>query len=142
MVTEKTPLDSDVVGVNVFGVTGNYGHIVLKRHNKPKKRIYAKDEMFDDGLPRLILVSGRNDAGVKQTIKLVCACKVFVSVVSYRKRKKKTYFSLQIESYNVDEEYASLLHQVYSKNISAHFSRSFFITPTPGPYREKDVYVS
>lgn len=42
----------------------------------------------------------------------------------------------------MDEEYASLLHRVYSKNISAHFSRSFFITPTPGPWREKDVYVS
>jgi len=71
VITEKTPLNGDIVGVNIFGRTGNYGHIILKRHDKPKKKIYAKDEMFDDGLPRLILVSGRSDAGVRQTIKLV-----------------------------------------------------------------------
>jgi len=71
VVTEKTPLNGDIVGVNIFGRTGNYGHIVLKRHDKPKKKIYGKDEMFDDGLPRLILVSGRSDAGVRQTIKQV-----------------------------------------------------------------------
>jgi len=43
----------------------------LKRYNKQKKRIYGKDEMFDDGLPRLIFVSGRSDAGVRKTIKTV-----------------------------------------------------------------------
>ncbi|XP_060836307.1 fatty acid synthase-like [Rhopalosiphum padi] len=115
VVTEKTPLNGDYVGLNIFGRTGNYGHIIMKRYNKKKTKIYAKDEMFDDDLPRLILVSGRNDAGVRKTIKM-------------------------IESYNVDEEYTSLLHKVFSKNISAHFSRSFFIIPTPGPWREKDVY--
>ncbi|XP_022162608.1 fatty acid synthase-like [Myzus persicae] len=115
VVTEKTPLNGDIIGLNIFGRTGNYGHIIMKKYNKQKKRIYAKDEMFDDDLPRLILVSGRSDDGVRKTIKT-------------------------IESYNVDEEYTSLLHKVYSKNISAHFSRSFFIIPTPGPWREKDVY--
>jgi len=44
----------------------------MKKFNKQKKKIYAKDEMFDDGLPRLILVSGRSDAGVRKTIKTVC----------------------------------------------------------------------
>jgi hypothetical protein len=43
----------------------------MKRYNKKKTKIYAKDEMFDDDLPRLILVSGRNDAGVRKTIKMV-----------------------------------------------------------------------
>jgi len=43
----------------------------MKRYTKQKKKIYAKDEMFDDELPRLILVSGRNDAGVRKTIKTV-----------------------------------------------------------------------
>lgn len=57
--------------MNIFGRTGNYGHIILKKHDKPKKKIYEKDEMFDDGLPRLILVSGRSDDGVRQTIRLV-----------------------------------------------------------------------
>lgn len=71
VVTEKTPLNGDIVGLNIFGRTGNYGHIVLKRHNKHTKKIYAQDEMFDDDLPRLILVSGRSDAGVRQTIKMV-----------------------------------------------------------------------
>ncbi|XP_025202615.1 fatty acid synthase-like [Melanaphis sacchari] len=115
VVTEKTPLNGDFVGLNIFGRTGNYGHIIMKKYNKQKKKIYAKDEMFDDDLPRLILVSGHNDVGVRKTIKI-------------------------IESYNVDEEYASLLHNVFSKNISAHFSRSFFIIPTLGPWREKDVF--
>jgi len=30
--------------------------------------------MFDDELPRLILVSGRSDAGVRKTIKTVLYC--------------------------------------------------------------------
>lgn len=71
VVTEKTPLNGDIIGLNIFGRTGNYGHIVLKKHNKLKKKIYAKDEMFDDGLPRLILVSGRSDTGVRNTMKTV-----------------------------------------------------------------------
>ncbi|XP_025423656.1 fatty acid synthase-like [Sipha flava] len=115
VVTEKTPLNGDIIGLNIFGRTGNYGHIVLKKYNKLKKKIYAKDEMFDDGLPRLILVSGRSDTGVRKTMRT-------------------------IEQYNVDEEYASLLHKAFFKNISAHFSRSFLIIPTPGPWREKDVH--
>lgn len=73
VVTEKTPLDGNIIGVNIFGRTGNYGHIVLKRHEKLKKKIYAKDEMFEDGLPRLILVSGRSDVGVRNTLKTVCS---------------------------------------------------------------------
>jgi len=71
IVTEKTPLNGDIIGLNIFGRTGNYGHIIMKKYNKQKKRIYAKDEMFDDDLPRLILVSGRSDAGVRKTIKTV-----------------------------------------------------------------------
>lgn len=72
IVTEKTPLNGDIIGLNIFGRTGNYGHIILKKYNKQKKRIYAKDEMFDDDLPRLILVSGRSEAGVRKTINTVC----------------------------------------------------------------------
>lgn len=69
--TEKTPLKGDIIGINIFGRTGNYGHIILKRHNKQKKKIYQEGEMFDDGLPRLILVSGRSEAGVTQVVKMV-----------------------------------------------------------------------
>lgn len=72
IVTEKTPLNGDYVGINLFGRTGNYGHMILKKHNKLKKKIYAKDENFDDKLLRLIFVSGRTEAGVKKSIKTVC----------------------------------------------------------------------
>jgi hypothetical protein len=64
--------------LNIFGRTGNYGHIVLKKYNKLKKKIYAKDEMFDDGLPRLILVSGRSDTGVRKTMRTVKFNIIFV----------------------------------------------------------------
>lgn len=77
IVTEKTPLNGDIIGLNIFGRTGNYGHIILKKHDKMKKKIYAKDEMFDDGLPRLILVSGRSDTGVRKTMKTVHFSKLF-----------------------------------------------------------------
>ncbi|XP_050423204.1 fatty acid synthase-like [Adelges cooleyi] len=114
VVTEKTPFKGDVVGINVFGRTGNYGHIVLKRHDKPKKRVYQKNEIFDDGLPRLILLSGRNEEGLKHSIKTM-------------------------EKYKIDEEYIALLHNVFSKTINAHFFRSFYILPETKS-REKDIY--
>lgn len=64
-------MKGDIIGLNIFGRTGNYGHIILKRFSKQKKRIYKKEEIFDDGLPRLILVSGRSEKGVLQNVKMV-----------------------------------------------------------------------
>ncbi|VVC29215.1 Hypothetical protein CINCED_3A015604 [Cinara cedri] len=115
IVTEKTPLNGDYVGINMFGRTGNYGHMILKKHNKLKKKIYAENEMFFDGLSRLIFISGRTEYGVKQSIKTIV-------------------------SYNVDEEYVALLHSVFSKNIRGHFHRSYIILPTTDSSREIDVF--
>lgn len=43
--------------------------------------------MFDDELPRLILVSGRSDAGVRQTIKMVSAGLTFTAHLIWQGKK-------------------------------------------------------
>lgn len=65
MVTEETPLEGDLVAVNNLSISGTVGHILLQRHNKPKKQQTTADSggLPPDGLPRLVLFSARNEEG-------------------------------------------------------------------------------
>jgi fatty acid synthase len=97
-------LKGDIVGVSSFGLCNSFSHVILKQNKKDKKNIYKNNEMFEDGLPRLILASGRNEQGV---LKLVD----------------------QIKNVQMDEEFAALLQNVFYKSLNAHYFRSFYIAP-------------
>lgn len=58
--------------------------------------------MFKDGLPRLILASGRNEQGVLKLVE-------------------------QIKNCQMDEEFVALLQNVFYKSLNAHYFRTFYI---------------
>ncbi|KAI5699039.1 hypothetical protein M8J75_015561 [Diaphorina citri] len=104
VVTETTPLPSPLVGVTSIGLGSSFGHVVLKQHEKKKEYEYHKYEMYRDGLPRLIAISGRTEEGLRQILK-------------------------EIKSYPADEEFAGLFHEVYKTNVNRHTLRGYVLTP-------------
>lgn len=72
--------------------------------------------MFDDGLSRLIFVSGRNEEGVKNLLK-------------------------HIKNTRMDEEFAALLQSVFYKSMTAHYNRSFCILPDNNERNEEEISV-
>lgn len=102
--TQKTLLKGDIVGVSSFGLCNSFSHVILKQNKKYKTKIYKKGEMFEDGLPRLIFMSGRNEKCIE---------------------KLKTC----LQNIQIDEEFAALLQNVYHKYILAHHFRSFRVLP-------------
>jgi hypothetical protein len=65
VVTEKTPLHGDIIGISTFCNVNAFGHVILKRHNKIKKI------NSDCNIPRLLLVSGRTEENVNTALKKV-----------------------------------------------------------------------
>lgn len=112
MVTEKIPLKGDIIGVSAFGLCNSFSHVILKQNNKRKTTSYGKGEMFKDGLPRLVVLSGRNEEGVKQLIK-------------------------RVKNDQMDEEFAALLQSVFYKTPNAHYYRSFTIFPDKNEAQEE-----
>lgn len=97
-------MKGDIIGVSSFGLCNSFSHVILKQNKKYKTNVYKKDEMFKDGLPRLILASGRTEQGVLKLID-------------------------QIKNSRMDEDFASLLQNVFYKSLNAHYFRSFYIAP-------------
>ena len=60
VVTEPTPWKGGLVGINSFGFGGANAHILIKSHSKEK----VNGGQPQDGLPRLICVSGRTEMAV------------------------------------------------------------------------------
>uniref|UniRef100_A0A2S2P8N0 Fatty acid synthase n=1 Tax=Schizaphis graminum TaxID=13262 RepID=A0A2S2P8N0_SCHGA len=116
VVTEKTPLKGNIVGISSFGLCNSFSHVVLKQNKKNKVKIYEKGEMFEDGLPRIVFVSGRNEEGVTQ-------------------------FLERIKNSRMDEEFAALLHSVFYKSMNAHYYRSFTIVPDNEGSQEEISYL-
>lgn len=69
MVTEKSPLVGDVVGVTSFGLLNAFSHVVLRRNNKVKHDMENIDDV--DCIPRLILVSGRDEKNTREAVNRV-----------------------------------------------------------------------
>lgn len=97
-------MNGDIVGISSFGLCNTLSHVILKQNKKNKTKIYEKGEMFNDGLPRLIFISGRNEECIKQSIE-------------------------RINNSQMDEEFAALLQSVFYKSLNAHHYRSFRIFP-------------
>nr|XP_018901189.1 PREDICTED: fatty acid synthase-like [Bemisia tabaci] len=113
VVSEKTPLTSDLVGVTSFGLCCNYSHSILRRNPKAKKPKLLPHEMFPDELPRLLLLCGRHEEGVREMLKVV-------------------------ESHGSDEEYAALIHHAFRKNILNYNYRTFTMMPNLKEEKEKE----
>lgn len=62
-VTEAQELKGDLISINSLSLGGSVGHIVLRRNAKEKKKLTP--EKLSDMLPRLILMSARNENGAK-----------------------------------------------------------------------------
>lgn len=109
-------MEGDIVGVSSFGLCNSFSHLILKQNNKCKKTSYEKGETFADGLPRLILVSGRNEEGVKQLI-------------------------MHVKNTRMDEEFCALLQSVFYKSMTAHYNRSYCILPDNNEENEVEISV-
>ncbi|KAJ3652394.1 hypothetical protein Zmor_018363 [Zophobas morio] len=105
IVTETTELldHEAVVSVNNFGFGGNICHILLQRFEKDKiERGLPRDEV-----PRLVCVSGRTNDAVLKMLN-------------------------DVSTKNLDEEYISLLHQLYKVNFPNHRYRGYAIVSKGG----------
>ncbi|KAL6430383.1 hypothetical protein ACFW04_007806 [Cataglyphis niger] len=98
VVTDSTPWEGGYVGINSFGFGGANCHIILK--SNPKKKI--NNGAPSDDLPRLVVVSGRNEKSV-------------------------TLFLNDIEKHPIDVEYIRLLHDIHIDDIQGHLYRGYTI---------------
>lgn len=69
VITEKTRLVNDIIGVSSFGILNAFSHVVLKRNDKVKT--VNKMPSSSDCIPRLILASGRNEENARETVNKV-----------------------------------------------------------------------
>ncbi|XP_033608867.1 fatty acid synthase [Cryptotermes secundus] len=99
VVTEAAPWDGGLVGVNAVGMTGIYGHLLLKSYDR-----YTPKKKHNEEIPRLVIVSGRTHEGMED---LLC----------------------KLESMTFDVEFIRLMHDVHSSNISNHIFRGYTILP-------------
>ncbi|XP_012234475.2 fatty acid synthase [Linepithema humile] len=115
VVTEPTPCKIEYAGVNSFGFGGANSHVLLK--SNPKKKI--NNGAPSDDLPRLVVVSGRNENAVQ----------VFLN---------------DIEKHPVDTEYVRLLHDIHTEDIQGHLYRGYTIVGSKiseQPIREIENYL-
>nr|CAD7433764.1 unnamed protein product [Timema monikensis] len=64
VVTETMPWSGGLAAVNAVGLSGVVGHILLRSHSKEK----VNGGLPSDDLPRLLLISGRTEEGLKETL--------------------------------------------------------------------------
>ncbi|KAL1132201.1 hypothetical protein AAG570_010158 [Ranatra chinensis] len=101
VVTEPTPFCGNVAGVSNIGLCGTYGHVILKQNSKIKSRIPQLGKLPPDGLPRLVVMSGRDPDAMKQSF-------------------------LKIKSMPIDEEFVALTHSVFQESIHKHVYRGYY----------------
>lgn len=94
----------------------SFSHVILKQNKKTKTKTYKKGELFKDGLPRLILMSGRNKE----------------NIINLKNR---------IQNITMDEEFAALLQNVFYKYINAHYYRSFSLVPEKSEETQEEISV-
>lgn len=64
VVTDTTPWEGGLVGVNSFGFGGANCHVLLQSNDKEK----INQGIPKDNLPRLVVVSGRTEEAVKSLL--------------------------------------------------------------------------
>lgn len=73
VVTEATPWDCGLAAVNAFGMTGMYGHLLLKSYEP-----HTVKKKGSEGIPRLVVVSGRTHEGMEDLLCKVCNCNMIL----------------------------------------------------------------
>lgn len=109
-------MKGDIVGISTFGLCNSFSHVILKQNKKCKVNIGENGNMFKDGIPRLIFISGRNEANVQKSIE-------------------------NIKKIQIDEEFAALLQNVFYKSMNAHYNRSFSIIPNTNEETNEEISV-
>ncbi|CAH1402775.1 unnamed protein product [Nezara viridula] len=102
VVTEPTPLKGDYLAVNNISAAGDFGHVIIKKNPKTKERLPEVGVLPPDGIPRLVLLSGRVENGLAEIMK-------------------------KVEEMPIDEEFVALTHKVFGKGIKNHIFRGFTI---------------
>ncbi|KAL2715950.1 fatty acid synthase-like [Vespula squamosa] len=97
--TQLTPLDGEYIAINSFGFGGANAHVLLKSNPKIK----VNNELPDDNLPRLVVVSGRTAEAVETILN-------------------------EIDNRPIDIEFIRLLHDIHHKTIPGHLYRGYVIT--------------
>lgn len=98
VVTQNSPLEGDMVGINSYGVGGTISHAILQRNLKAESSVRSTTNV-----PLLVTVSGRNKEAVDTLLKKVTEVK-----------KNKA-------------EFVSLIHHVHANDIAGHQVRGFSI---------------
>ncbi|XP_075219330.1 fatty acid synthase-like isoform X2 [Lycorma delicatula] len=98
VVSESTPWNGTMVGINSFGFGGANGHALLRWNDKKKE--VERDESLDDKLPSVVVVSGRTEEAVYMMLS-------------------------SVEKYEYDEEYIKLLYEVHKHDIPGHYYRGY-----------------
>ncbi|XP_050542024.1 fatty acid synthase-like isoform X2 [Daktulosphaira vitifoliae] len=111
IVTEKTPFNEDIIGINSFSFTNSFSHIILKRNNKTYKN---QIEVSGNNIPKLIFVSGRIEDNVRGALNI-------------------------IKTHGTNDEYTSLTNDVFRKTIPGHYYRSFDIITGSNESRTIDI---
>lgn len=96
VVDKNTPFEGGIVGINSFGFGGANAHVILKSNPKPK----TVSPM--DGVPRLVVCSGRTEEAVER-------------MLEHAEKNKN------------DEELVGLMNEVHSKNIQSHYNRGYAV---------------
>lgn len=67
VVTEATPWNCELAAVNAIGMTGMYGHLLLKSCDYDIQK-----DKHGDRIPRLVVFSGRTHEGMENLLCKVC----------------------------------------------------------------------
>lgn len=99
-VTELTDLNDDdsIFGLNNFGFGGTNVHIILQRVTKGKE----PNIITNNKIPHLVCVSGRTEDAIKTLLN-------------------------DVSKKNVDQEYISLLFQIFKTNVKNHIYRGYAV---------------
>ncbi|XP_018311540.1 fatty acid synthase [Mycetomoellerius zeteki] len=98
VIQERMPIKNGYVGISCYGFGGSNAHMLLKWN--PKQKI--NNGAPNDGLPRLVILSGRTEESVK-------------------------LFLNDIANHPIDVEYVRLLHDIHADNINGHPWRGYTI---------------
>ncbi|XP_026680561.1 fatty acid synthase-like [Diaphorina citri] len=107
VLTEPTPLTGDLVAVTSFSLSGTVAHVLLKRH--PVVATKTKEDQKKNNArpyPRLVLVSSRTEKGIASIIQ-------------------------KLETMPYNNDFCSLVNQVFKEPINGLFYSGYTLLPTP-----------